>query len=445
MLETIFNELFGKFLIYFFRDAVQSQYQAVALSVIISYLIARLLIFFIKQRMAALESRTDRQARILKNGWAFTEWLIFPVLALISTEIILRRFSASGALVGVIEDAIYLLFLFFIYRLVLAIAYMLFDHATIRGLNRQLFGPLFILFVLSTILNDFVRFANLGQVILLEEFDPPLTIGRIFLIIVGLYFWITVIIRLGEFLHNLVKKYSSGATGKMEGVLTLTEYLLIGLAVYAALISLGINTTTIAAITGGLSVGIGFGMREIITSFIGGIILLFEGSIEPGDILTLDNDRADVKKLGVRSTLVQRDDGTELLIPNAMLFESQVTKRTGSDSFIRTILYIRASYKDEPEKVIAVLEEACRSFPKILDEPNPPRAFIGEFGEYAIVYRLEVWTDHRIIGPIGVKKNLNPRIYKVFKENNIEMPLPQQNIQFNVDNPPPPIAAVANG
>ena len=158
---------------------------------------------------------------------------------------------------------------------------------------------------------------------------------------------------------------------------------------------------------------------------------MFEGSIQPGDILTFDGGGVNVKKMGIRSTLVRKPDGTEILIPNAKLFTSQVIKRTGTDDYVRATIKIRASYKQDPTKVIAILEKIGQSHPKVSSTPKPPKAFMEDFGEYGIVYRLHVWVDHRVIDPIGIKWNINMRIYEAFREHGIEIPVPQMNVQLN--------------
>lgn len=435
MIDTILDELFGKFLVYFEREAVRSQFEAILLAVIIAIVVARVVIFVSNRWLLGYgvdSPGRGKIARYLHNPiLPILQQVTLPIAGLIALEITLTNFTARHALVGIISKAINLFLIFLIYRIALALLYALFSHTTMRRFHYRLIGPLFTLFILYQLTNDFVRYPTLAEITLLNRPENPLTLGSLFIVLVGLYFWIDSVLGIGDILNNLIVRYTNLSPGKVEGFLTLIGYILIGFGLYFGLTNLGLDPTVIAAVTGGLSIGIGFGMQETLTSFIGGLILLFEGTIEPGDILTLDNDRADVKKLGIRSTLVRRLDGTELLIPNAKLFTSEVTKRTGSDSLIRTFIHARASYKDDPDTVRRILVEAGESFPKLLLSPKPPVAYIEEFGEYAIKYRLEVWSDHRVIGPDGVRMNLNPIIYELFRQNNIEMPYPQTGVHLH--------------
>lgn len=104
------------------------------------------------------------------------------------------------------------------------------------------------------------------------------------------------------------------------------RYLVVSLGLVGVAMHLGINSTALIAVAGGLSVGLGFGIKEVFSNFVSGIWLLFEGSVRPGEVLMLDGDPWEVRSLGLRATLLWRDrDNAELLIPNQTFFTTAAT------------------------------------------------------------------------------------------------------------------------
>ena len=430
MLEAILTELSGKFLVYFNREAVRSQFQAVIIAVIAAIIIARVVIFLANRLASRLEDRPDKWVSYAKHVLSFVRWLVFPIAGLIILEVTLVTFTGRNDLAGVIEKGIYIFTLIFVYRLALALMYLIFGQQSMRRFHMRLIGPLFTLFVLYEILSDFVRFPTLAQITLVDRVEDPLTIGTLFLVLVGLYFWIDSVAGLGEIIRGVTARYTKIPPSKIEGSLTLARYLLITIGLYLGLTSLGIDSTTVAAVTAGLSVGLGFGMKEVITSFISGIILLLEGSIRPGDLLLIDNRKMVVEKLGIRSTVVRTPDKMEIIIPNEKLFTAPVTNITGSNNIVRIHIPVRAGFQHDPEDVIKLLEDTAHQHPKVQSHRRP-MATLQNFGEFSIEYDLRVWFDARSIGFGKLKSEIRRQISKVFAEHNIEIPFPQRQLHLH--------------
>ena len=115
----------------------------------------------------------------------------------------------------------------------------------------------------------------------------------------------------------------------------------------------GFSPTALAAITGGLSVGIGFGLKEVISNFVSGIWLLFEGALKTGDTIIVEGKMSIVKKLGIRATTVLVDmDHSEEIIPNQIFFTQNISTYTGSNTLIKRSVFVGASYECSPLKVI---------------------------------------------------------------------------------------------
>ena len=196
----------------------------------------------------------------------------------------------------------------------------------------------------------------------------------------------------------------------------------IGVAYY-----IGINGTALVAVAGGLSVGIGFGIKEIISNFISSLWLLFEGSVRPGEILMINGDPCTVRKLGLRATQLRRGrDGAELLIPNQNFFTQEAESYTAEETSRRDVVMVGAAYHHEPSQVIAVLVEVARQHEKVLQYP-PPAAFTVDFADSSINYKLLFWVRNPLEA-FGVGSDLRQAIWTAFEDNDIGIPFPQRQI-----------------
>jgi small-conductance mechanosensitive channel len=204
----------------------------------------------------------------------------------------------------------------------------------------------------------------------------------------------------------------------------------------------GLNTSAIAAIAGGLSVGIGFGVKEVFSNFISGLWLLFEGSVRPGSVLFIDGDPCEVRSLGLRAAVLWRNrDNAELLIPNQTFFTATTTTYTGSDSLRRSAVEIGAAYRHDPVVVIALLEEVARATAGVRLDPAP-RAFLVGYGESSIDYSLRYWIDDPL-GNLSIQSAVSQAVWHAFSANGIEMPFPQRVIHPPNDSDGPTPAAPA--
>ena len=201
--------------------------------------------------------------------------------------------------------------------------------------------------------------------------------------------------------------------------------MVVGIGITAVGFHIGLNSTALVAIAGGLSVGLGFGIKEVFSNFISGIWLLFEGSVRPGEILMVDGDPCEVRKLGLRATLLWRDrDNAELLIPNQMFFTAQATTFTATDRMRRSEIRVGAAYRHDPQVVLKLLEQTALSVSRVLKNPAP-RALQLHYGDSAIEYSLRYWISDPMSN-IGIVSEVNQAIWAAFKREGIEIPFPQQ-------------------
>jgi small-conductance mechanosensitive channel len=224
---------------------------------------------------------------------------------------------------------------------------------------------------------------------------------------------------------------SDGSRKAMELML---RYTVVGIGLVVVAVQLGLNTTALIAVAGGLSVGLGFGIKEVFSNFVSGLWLLFEGSVRPGEVLMLDGDPCEVRRLGLRATLLWRDrDNAELLVPNQTFFTEAATTFTASDRMRRSQVNVGAAYHHDPTDVIALLEATALSVSRVLPHP-PPKALLMSYGDSAINYVLRFWIANPLDNS-SISSEVNQAIWHAFKAQNIEIPFPQQ-VEYSMVWPP---------
>lgn len=288
---------------------------------------------------------------------------------------------------------------------------------------------MFFTFIILHIIHIITDFDTIFRVSFFQLFDQSVTLGDIVVTIGGLYFWITGCSLLEKVLIYLFSKEIRTNQRAVQSISLILRYFLIGLGITLIFGYVGISPTALAAITGGLSVGIGFGLKEVISNFVSGLFLLFEGSLKPDDVISINNEMSQVKKFGIRATTVQViKDNSEKIIPNQTFFTEEVTTFTGSDSLVYRSVIVGANYNCNPQQVIKVLLEVADNNPNILEYPRPI-AFALEFGDSSINFELKFWLDNPLITK-RVTSSLICDIWKAFKKNDIEIPYPQRDLHI---------------
>jgi small-conductance mechanosensitive channel len=299
------------------------------------------------------------------------------------------------------------------------------DPLALDGYWQRAVWPLFAVLTLVGLVQRLDGLEQIGAVPLLRIFDQNLFLSNLLLLVTLPYFLVVLselpVLLIGELLGRLM---GMGPANRKALELIL-RYLLIGLGVVWLADRIGLNGTTIAAIAGGLSVGLGFGVKEVFSNFVSGLWLLFEGSVRPGDVLVVDGDVCEVRKLGLRATTLWRDtDNAELVVPNQNFFTATATTYTGSDERRRSQVLVGTDYRHDPEEVISLLEGVARAHPRVLPEP-PPRTFLLRYGDSSIDYALYYWIADPMTN-ISIASEIRRTIWRVFKENGIQIPFPQR-------------------
>jgi len=253
----------------------------------------------------------------------------------------------------------------------------------------------------------------------------------VFSILVTLVSWVR-----NEVLPGWVKK-SRIERGAQEAIVTLSGY--VGMLV-AALIGLslaGFSFTNLAIIAGALSLGIGFGLQNIVNNFISGIILLFERPIRTGDWIVVGNTEGYVRKISIRSTQIETFDRADVIVPNSELISNQVTNWMLRDPWGRVIVPVGVAYGEDVEKVRELLLQAAKEQPLVITDGlrvSPPRVLFRGFGDSSLNFELRCFirnVDQRL----ATQSDLNFAIEKLLREANIQIPFPQRDLHLRSVDP----------
>jgi potassium-dependent mechanosensitive channel len=226
-----------------------------------------------------------------------------------------------------------------------------------------------------------------------------------------------------KFLRNSLMEF-----GLQESITTITVYVIWVLGIIFALNVFGLNPTSLIVVFGALGIGLGFGLQNIFNNFMSGLILLFERPIQVGDEIEVTGTWATVKKINVRSTLVQTYDNASLIIPNSELINNQVTNWTFKDKRLRRQISVGVAYGSDIELVRQTLLEIADRTPRVLKNPDPDVLFT-DFGDSALIFVLRVWTQQKYMWQVDT--SIRFAIDHEFKEKKITIAFPQRDVHIH--------------
>ncbi|MHA7943105.1 mechanosensitive ion channel family protein [Formosa sp. 3Alg 14/1] len=209
------------------------------------------------------------------------------------------------------------------------------------------------------------------------------------------------------------------------------RYFIMAFGVVLALGALGIDLSKFNLMAGALGLGIGFGLQTVISNFVSGLILVFERPILPGDTVEVNSLLGTVNRIGVRSSSISTFDGAEVVVPNNNLISNDLINWTLSNNIKRIEILIGTSYDSDPNRVLEILTEIAKDYQFTLKDPAP-KALFSNFGDSSLNFRLLFWVHYEI--GMQSKSDISINIYNRFKEEGIEIPFPQRDL--NVRNIP---------
>jgi small-conductance mechanosensitive channel len=178
----------------------------------------------------------------------------------------------------------------------------------------------------------------------------------------------------------------------------ITGYVLIALGLYVSLVVNGFNLSSLAVIAGALGIGLGFGLQNIVSNFVSGLIILAERPIVLGDRIEVGEVAGQVRQISLRSTTVVTNDNISIIIPNSDLVTQAITNWSHGDPRVRIRVPVGVAYGTDPEKMRQVLQAVAEGHPDVLKDPAPS-VFFDSFGDSSLNFELAVWTHNRAHAP----------------------------------------------
>ncbi len=217
--------------------------------------------------------------------------------------------------------------------------------------------------------------------------------------------------------------------GVVKALQILSSYILWSLYVVISLYFLGVGISNLTIIAGGLSVGIGFALQDLIKNFASGLILLFGRSIHPGDEIQVDDVNGRVKSIHIRSTTVQTNEDSTIFLPNSDLVSKKIVNWTHKNTRGRTEIVVGVAYGTDTNLVRDLLIQCAVANPEVLAEPAPYVLF-SDFGDNTLIFHLRFWIMHVVLAQDKVRSAIRFDIERVFKERGIEIAYPQRDIHI---------------
>ena len=285
--------------------------------------------------------------------------------------------------------------------------------------------------------NAWDRVNELADFHLFNISDTPVTPAGIFkmLLIMGFAIGISWLIR--YLLARGLRKKRASQSPVFYSLGRILHYIIVTAGAFAALGSIGIDFTSFALIAGALSVGIGFGLQAIVSNFVSGLILLFEGTLRVGDFIEMDGGvRGVVREINTRATVITTNDSVDLVVPNSVLVTTQLTNWTLRESYGRLRVSFGVAYGSDKELVKKVALEAIKEVDCALTNMpgREPQVRLSNFGDSAMEFTVLFWVSRQgVRRPGRTRANFLWALETLLRENGIQIPFPQRDVHFISD------------
>ena len=263
---------------------------------------------------------------------------------------------------------------------------------------------------------------------LFELHQTPVTLKSLLLFVLvfaAIYFFSKLLNR--SVLRPVLRRFQLDE-GVSLTLTRLTHYFIMAIGALIAFQFVGIDLSGLAVIFGFLSVGIGFGLQNVTSNFIAGLILLFERPIKIGDRVLVHDTEGDVLDINIRSTTIRSLQNVDIIVPNSDFISNAVVNWSHGDLRIRMSIDVGVSYSSNIDDVLAALKEVGSEHPEVIQDPAP-RVLFRNFGDSSWNMSLVIWAQdasehHRL------RSDLNIAIVRKFRDFGIEIPFPQRDLHL---------------
>ncbi len=273
----------------------------------------------------------------------------------------------------------------------------------------------------------------------LELYQQGFSLGSIHItpgrIVLGLLIfclgWTALVLLRQQFARSGWSENADLEPGAKETLGTIAGYVGYGLVIFLSLLVAGINFTGLAVVAGALTVGIGFGLQNIVNNFVSGLILLFERPVKRGDWIKVGNAEGIVKRISVRSTVIQTFENADIIVPNSEFISSQVTNMMFDDRRGRLRVPVGVAYGSDTAQVEALLLAVAREHPQVVvgGSLSDPWVLFQRFGESSLDFELNCYLRNIDTRP-RVLSDLLHAIDRSFRGHGIEIPFPQRDLRI---------------
>ena len=253
------------------------------------------------------------------------------------------------------------------------------------------------------------------------------TVGKADISVSSLIFLVIFILAL-NFIIKLIRKliYRSQKLdeSKKFTIFSLIKYVLYVVGFILGMNMIGINVSVLMGASAALLVGIGWGLQNIFSDFVSGIVLLLDSSIKVGDIIEVDNLVCQVKEINLRTTTVLTRDDKYVILPNTFLTKNNLFNWTHSNLNSRFDIQVGVAYSSDVQTVMDILKSVTAANPKVAKTPEPFVRF-NDYADSALIFNVYFWSSD----PFRVenlKSELRVKYFEAFREHDIEIPFPQR-------------------
>ncbi len=273
--------------------------------------------------------------------------------------------------------------------------------------------------------------------------DVSLNAMQILSIFIAFYLTRAMLAVGNTFMAGMQAQISRISVSLLAPMQVIYKCVLWGLFGLYALKALGFNLSSLSMIAGGLSVGIGIGLQNMVQNFTSGLSVIFGQTIREGDVVEVGSITGVVKKINIRSTMVETYDNAIIFIPNSSFLNSSFTNWTHNNRRVRKEIAVGVAYGSDVNHCLALLLKIAREHPKVLFYPEPSSYFVN-FGASSLDLILRFWV-REYNDAMAITSDIRLKINDVFAEEGIEISFPQLDVHMrNADDAAlPPAAAVA--
>ena len=259
--------------------------------------------------------------------------------------------------------------------------------------------------------------------------DSAISLWSILYLVVFLIVLFWAARRLQRWLAERVLVRTGMDAGARQAAGTIARYVLMLVGLLVLVQTAGIDLTTFNVLAGAVGIGIGFGLQNVVSNFIAGLIIMFERPIKVGDRIVVDNVDGDVIEIGARSTTVLTNDNITIIVPNSRFITESVVNWQYEDKKVRFKIPVAVAYGSDASKVRDLLLQVASADPEVLELPEPTVRLL-EFGDNGLQFELRAWSSTSVHRRGRLLSSLNFAIYETFNAAGIEFPFPQRDLHI---------------